>query len=123
MAALAAGVGLAAIVALVGTTMTTIEDQGWGVPGDWIDDAACAGEDQSLFFPDRDTVVRARGRYPAKAICAGCPVRDACLDYCLTYEFPSYRHGIWGGLTPRERGRLTAREKAQVARRARKPRP
>ena len=51
----------------------------------------------------------------AKAVCQGCVVRDDCLDYALaTVE----RHGIWGGLTEKDRRevakqrRLAARQEA-----------
>jgi WhiB family redox-sensing transcriptional regulator len=40
---------------------------------------------------------------PARAICAGCLVRDSCLAHALEHD---ERHGVWGGLSPRERGQL-----------------
>lgn len=68
----------------------------------WQDDANCRGEDLVLFFgpdgerqPERD--VRER---KAKAICSGCPVRNACLNYAL--ERPE-KYGTWGGLNEDER--------------------
>jgi WhiB family redox-sensing transcriptional regulator len=65
---------------------------------DWQDDAACRGSDPAKFFATRrgwTTENRA-----AKATCRCCPVRQACLDFALgTHQ----RHGIWGGLTERER--------------------
>jgi len=41
----------------------------------------------------------------ARAVCAACPVRAACLAHALAHDEP---WGIWGGLTTRERiaGRL-----------------
>lgn len=36
----------------------------------------------------------------AKAVCAACPVRAACLAHALACDEP---WGIWGGLTSRER--------------------
>ena len=39
----------------------------------------------------------------AKAICAQCPVRQACLEYALTNR---ERDGVWGGATERERRRI-----------------
>lgn len=40
----------------------------------------------------------------ARAVCAACPVRRACLAHALAHDEP---WGMWGGLTTRERvGRL-----------------
>jgi WhiB family transcriptional regulator, redox-sensing transcriptional regulator len=39
----------------------------------------------------------------AKAICARCPLQDACLAYALQGQ---ETYGIWGGHTERERRRL-----------------
>ena len=41
----------------------------------------------------------------AKAICATCPVREACLEYALRIREP---HGIWGGMSEAERRPLIA---------------
>lgn len=36
----------------------------------------------------------------AKAVCAGCRVRQGCLEYAVgNFE----QHGVWGGTTPEER--------------------
>ena len=74
----------------------------------WQHRAACRGE-QSLFFSDDPAETRAdrlarEGR--AKAICATCEVRDACLEYALRAH---ETHGVWGGLNEYER-RAVARE-------------
>ncbi|WP_268257286.1 WhiB family transcriptional regulator [Kitasatospora indigofera] len=62
--------------------------------------------DPDVFFPeDGDEVGAAR----AKRICAGCPVRSACLAYALATDEP---HGIAGGLDPEERGTLARRTTA-----------
>jgi WhiB family redox-sensing transcriptional regulator len=42
----------------------------------------------------------------AKAVCAGCKVRQMCLETALRNR---ERHGVWGGLTERERARLRGR--------------
>ncbi len=59
----------------------------------WFENAACAGQPQSIFF-DRyyDT---------AKLICSACTVKSECLDYALKHRI---EFGMWGGLTPRQRG-------------------
>lgn len=75
----------------------------------WRLDAACAGYDTSWFFPeDEDSAAE------AKALCAGCPVRDACLDYAMAHREDE---GIWGGLTGSERRRMRRRRR-DAARRA-----
>jgi WhiB family redox-sensing transcriptional regulator len=78
----------------------------------WQADAACRGVGAALFFPERGTDVRARVP-EAKAICAGCPVRQECLEYALCLPFPQSRYGIWGGLTEKERRQV--RQERQVA--------
>ena len=44
----------------------------------------------------------------AKSICALCPVRQACLEFALTTR---EKHGVWGGLTERERRRVLRRRR------------
>lgn len=61
----------------------------------WMDEALCAQTDPEAFFPEKGGSVSG-----AKRVCASCPVRDECLAYALRNNV---RHGIWGGLTPRER--------------------
>lgn len=69
---------------------------------DWFDRAACRGLGPDLFYPD--TVGPNVG--PAKAICAGCPVRQECLERGLD---ASEGFGVWGGLSPKERRPLRNR--------------
>jgi len=64
----------------------------------WVDRSACRGVDVNRFFPHRGEPVDT-----LKAICRGCPVRADCLDYAMVNV---ERHGIWGGLSERERRRL-----------------
>jgi hypothetical protein len=54
-----------------------------------------------MFFPGRGESAE-----PARQICAGCPVRQPCLDYALSHGIS---HGIWGGLTERDRRALRTR--------------
>jgi WhiB family redox-sensing transcriptional regulator len=70
---------------------------------DWREEAACAGADDSLFFPIGDEDPAAAH---AKAVCAVCPVQDACLQYALS---TNQTDGVWGGLTGSERRRLRRR--------------
>ncbi len=64
----------------------------------WRNRAACKGIDPDIFFP-----VSEEDAEPAKAICAECPVREACLEHALAHR---EREGIWGGFTERERRRI-----------------
>ena len=78
----------------------------------WQAKAACRGPQSSVFFPpshfERKDEKEAR-ETRAKAICATCPVRRACLDYALRIREP---HGIWGGLNEVERKQVLARQMA-----------
>jgi WhiB family redox-sensing transcriptional regulator len=42
----------------------------------------------------------------AKAVCAGCPVLTECLAEALDHRI---EHGVWGGMTDRERRALLRR--------------
>ena len=66
----------------------------------WRYGAACRGADLGVFFRGRGESAE-----PARRICARCPVRQPCLDYALD----SIVHGIWGGLTERDRRALRSR--------------
>lgn len=70
----------------------------------WQNRAACLGADPGLFFPMDGTSAK-----PAKAVCAVCPVRAACLDFALDNN---ERHGVWGGLTERQRRPLRKARRA-----------
>lgn len=67
--------------------------------------ANCQGLDPEWFFP-------APGRQglpaaaQAKAVCAGCEIRQDCLDHALDHHEV---HGIWGGLTPQARRAMRRR--------------
>ena len=74
-------------------------------------DAACKGADTDLFFgPDAEFVTaRQKREARAKAICAGCPVRDACLAYALD---SGEAYGIWGGMNEDERRAMLRRQRS-----------
>jgi WhiB family redox-sensing transcriptional regulator len=63
----------------------------------WRALASCAQIDPDLFF-----AVGAREHKQAKKICRACPVRRECLAYAMDEPVD---HGIWGGMTERERRR------------------
>lgn len=65
---------------------------------EWWDAARCRGVDPNVFYPFTDADVAA-----AKAVCAQCPVRQACLDHALAHREDD---GVWGGATERERRRM-----------------
>jgi WhiB family redox-sensing transcriptional regulator len=74
----------------------------------WREEAACRGADLSLFF-----LSRGESAEPAQRLCAGCPVRQPCLEFALGH---GEVHGIWGGLTARDRRALRTRRRAAVRR-------
>ncbi|MEV0336592.1 WhiB family transcriptional regulator [Nocardia sp. NPDC050717] len=65
----------------------------------WQMHATCRAYDVNDFY---DTGQESRKVLAAKKICADCPVLTHCLDHAVTTNEP---HGIWGGMTPRERAR------------------
>ncbi|HET6504450.1 MAG TPA: WhiB family transcriptional regulator [Amycolatopsis sp.] len=76
---------------------------------DWPSRAACRDEDPELFFPVSEMGPGARQAAQAKAVCARCPVRAECLEYALDNGLD---HGIFGGLTERERRGVRTRQQA-----------
>lgn len=82
-----------------------VEEESWRVA------ALCHDEEPDLFFPVvlyHDATIhslRTSSRYldkaRAKEICEQCPVQSECLVYSFETRQPI---GIWGGLTPAERG-------------------
>lgn len=66
-------------------------DQDWRALGE------CAERDPDLWFAPG-----AAEHKEAKRICRGCPVRFQCLEYAMDTPVD---HGVWGGLTERERRR------------------
>jgi len=75
-------------------------------PG-WREHAACRGVDPGIFHPD-DEEENEHAADAAKAVCFECPVRGACLEHAITVR---EKHGVWGGLTSRERRRLIRRRR------------
>ncbi|GGY29839.1 hypothetical protein GCM10010363_07900 [Streptomyces omiyaensis] len=71
---------------------------------DWRVLAACAAPtvNPEVMYPGSMT-----GPHTAEArkICRTCPVKADCLTHALETD---QREGIWGGLTPKERGRFRA---------------
>jgi len=76
----------------------------------WRHDAACAEIGAEVFHPEPGQAADANA---AKRICAGCPVRVACLVDVLGWETTGRRYGVVGGLTPTERTRLVAAQRRE----------
>lgn len=83
-----------------------------GSPEDWRYDAKCRTDDKNgteRFYPPRDKALYKTIADASKAICFGkdgapeCPVRLQCLLYADKMD---EQHGIWGGLSHRERNAL-----------------
>jgi WhiB family transcriptional regulator, redox-sensing transcriptional regulator len=73
-------------------------------------DTACGDQDLELFYPDPGDLETERA---AKRVCAGCPVREPCLEMALQ---TGDQHAILGGTTPQERGRLRRQRQVTHAR-------
>jgi WhiB family transcriptional regulator, redox-sensing transcriptional regulator len=76
----------------------------------WQAEASCRGVDAELFFPPTDEEAGA-----AKSICETCPVRLACLAFALERN---ERFGVWGGMTEKERARLSPDARESIRRQA-----
>lgn len=66
---------------------------------EWQDYASCAETDPDLFFPESGDW---RSVVAAREICASCPVVAECAELGSHYA-----DGVFGGMTPRERGTRT----------------
>lgn len=68
--------------------------------------ALCRQVGGDLWYPeDGPSTIEVR---MAKAICRACPERLPCLDFALA---TNETHGIWGGMTVKERRREAARRR------------
>lgn len=65
----------------------------------WRQQAACRDQNLNIFFPVGTTGQTEQ----AKAVCARCPVAEACLEWALNTNQDA---GIWGGTTEDERRTL-----------------
>jgi hypothetical protein len=94
---------------------------------EWYNDAVCdQGYDENgnyivdvnIFFPPRDKDLYKKIASQAKEYCWGpnkssiCPVRTNCLWTAINTE---KNHGIWGGLSHRERNALVRKWKKQYS--------
>lgn len=74
----------------------------------WWAEAACRARPDVDFFPEQG-----QSAAPAKAVCAGCPAREACLDFAVEEHID---FGVWGGQG------VLARKKARAGTK-RRPKP
>jgi WhiB family transcriptional regulator, redox-sensing transcriptional regulator len=74
---------------------------------DWMARGACTAVPPSTFFPSDGSGVEV-----ARRICAGCPVKEPCLEYALAHRVD---HGVWGGASERERRRILKRRRSDAA--------
>ncbi len=71
---------------------------------DWADHGACRDKPQEWWFPD--PAAGATYTDPrALAVCADCPVLTECRAWGIAHE----AHGVWGGLSARQRERIRRR--------------
>ena len=94
-------------------TVLTLSDLMWEPDVSWRADAACSGVDSDVFFPASEEDEQAVAQ--AKAICAECPVQEACLQYALATNQSA---GVWGGLDAGDRRRMRRRIRDRERRKA-----
>lgn len=81
----------------------------------WRNRAVCRGVDPELFFPTAEAgPAYVEQVAQAKAVCARCPVRTACLEFALR----ALPDGVAGGATPVERRGLGGRAGTDGGRRS-----
>ncbi|HLF41559.1 MAG TPA: WhiB family transcriptional regulator [Acidimicrobiia bacterium] len=86
-------------------SVTVVLERVWrneevGALAQWRTMGNCRGSDPAIFYPPSEEDTDAA---EAKMICVTCPVRQPCLEFALSTR---EKHGVWGGLTERERRRL-----------------
>lgn len=73
----------------------------------WRDRANCRDRETSFFFPELSARGAAKQIAQVKAVCSLCPVSAECLAYAINND---EQHGIWGGLLPKERKKVSIQE-------------
>ena len=72
----------------------------------WMAAGLCADQPPETFFPSDGVGVEV-----ARRICAGCPVKEPCLEHALRNRID---HGVWGGSSERERRRILKRRRLEA---------
>ena len=80
---------------------------------EWQYEGSCRELPAEMFFhPDGERGPRRRNREnAAKAVCASCPVIQACRAHALAVQEP---YGIWGGLSEDDRAVLLGKEEPTI---------
>ena len=65
---------------------------------------ACKGEPHARFFPRGAGV-----NQETRDMCAGCPVREACLQWALDND----EYGFWGGTSTEERAHMLGKQRSK----------
>ena len=92
----------------------------WMVAARLASQGACRGVDPELFFPVGSSGPALHQIAQAKAVCAGCLVRDDCLGYAVT---TGQSAGIWGGATEEERRKIQSVASVRAPRQLRRAVP
>jgi WhiB family transcriptional regulator, redox-sensing transcriptional regulator len=79
-----------------------------GSARNWRSAGACLSADPDLFFPISTKGPAEKQIVRAKRICAGCRVRQECLEFAQAHDLT---YGIWGGTTPEDRQRERRRKR------------
>lgn len=66
----------------------------------------CRNEDPEIWFPVGTGPMAVETEWLAQALCDGCPIKAACLQYALE---TGQRYGIWGGINMETQGTTLAR--------------
>lgn len=82
---------------------------------EWLDRAACAGEDPEMFFPVGGSGPALREARAAKKVCHRCPVVTECLEWALQ---TGQTTGVWGDTTETERAEMFKARRRRNRRRA-----
>lgn len=86
----------------------TVEQIPWRSKA-WRKYSKCVGNETEIFYPPRNRNLYKPIADQAKSVCKGhdgvgeCRVRLQCLTWAISTDEP---HGIWGGLSHRERNAL-----------------
>lgn len=70
---------------------------------EWMRDALCVEYPNLTWFPERGEPMG-----EARSVCARCLVREECLAYAVD---TGQMFGLWGGMSTRERRRLSGHER------------
>ena len=79
------------------------------LPGRWADEGACRTAGVNM-YPGKNH----RDIAAAIDVCRRCPVRAECLAYALDV-CDQHDHGIWGGVSQRERKRMRKHPQRRAA--------